>query len=196
MLEAVHTDLVFTISLKRSTQNLQLSTSCRPITPSFGAKRTWPDSHSQGHAHKIGLISTRPNNPEGLAALARHRLFYRDDPLTSVTIPITSSPSRSRRDLSRAEPVGLRPLARAAVERREASAPEALSEWQHSPAWRAPHRRWFARACVNLSAAMRLVDDAPFGASPPSYLAHDLVPKTGTPLFGIVRRGRIWEGLS
>jgi hypothetical protein len=26
MLEAVHTDLVFTISLKRSTQNLQLST--------------------------------------------------------------------------------------------------------------------------------------------------------------------------
>jgi hypothetical protein len=33
MLEAVTTDLVFTISLKRSTQNLQLSTSCRPITP-------------------------------------------------------------------------------------------------------------------------------------------------------------------
>ena len=27
MLEAVHTDLVFTISLKRSTPNLQLSTS-------------------------------------------------------------------------------------------------------------------------------------------------------------------------
>jgi hypothetical protein len=26
----------FTISLKRSTQNLQLSTSCRPITPSIG----------------------------------------------------------------------------------------------------------------------------------------------------------------
>src|ERR1035437_431725 len=36
MLEAVTTDLVFTISLKRSTQNLQLSTSCRPITPSIG----------------------------------------------------------------------------------------------------------------------------------------------------------------
>src|SRR4029434_11241104 len=35
MLEAVTTDLVSTISLKRSTQNLQLSTSCRPITPSF-----------------------------------------------------------------------------------------------------------------------------------------------------------------
>jgi len=27
-----------TISLKRSTQNLQLSTSRRPITPSFGSK--------------------------------------------------------------------------------------------------------------------------------------------------------------
>src|ERR1700693_1585335 len=39
MLEAVTTDLVFTISLKRSTQNLQLSTSCRPITPSIGSLR-------------------------------------------------------------------------------------------------------------------------------------------------------------
>jgi hypothetical protein len=28
--------------------------------------------------------------------------------------------------------------ASAAVERRKASAPEALSEWQHSLAWRAP----------------------------------------------------------
>ena len=36
MLEAVTTNLVSTISLKRSTQNLQLSTSCRPITPSVG----------------------------------------------------------------------------------------------------------------------------------------------------------------
>jgi hypothetical protein len=34
MLEAMNMDLVSTISLKRSTQNLQLSTSCRPITPS------------------------------------------------------------------------------------------------------------------------------------------------------------------
>src|SRR6266566_4841805 len=39
MLEAMFTDLVFTISPKRSTQNLQLSTSCRPITPSFGHSR-------------------------------------------------------------------------------------------------------------------------------------------------------------
>src|SRR5215831_21230336 len=35
MLEAVPGDLVFTISLKRSTPNLQLSTSRRPITPSY-----------------------------------------------------------------------------------------------------------------------------------------------------------------
>jgi hypothetical protein len=38
MLEAVNADLVFTISLKRSTQNLQLSTSRRPITPSLETK--------------------------------------------------------------------------------------------------------------------------------------------------------------
>ena len=37
MLEAVFTDLVSPSALKRSTQNLQLSTSCRPITPSFAA---------------------------------------------------------------------------------------------------------------------------------------------------------------
>jgi hypothetical protein len=36
MLEAVTHGPRFTISLKRSTQNFQLSTSCRPITPSFG----------------------------------------------------------------------------------------------------------------------------------------------------------------
>jgi hypothetical protein len=39
MLEAENADLVFTISLKRSTQNSQLSTSCRPITPSLGVRR-------------------------------------------------------------------------------------------------------------------------------------------------------------
>src|SRR5271165_5241688 len=37
MLEAVHTDLVFTISLKRSTQNLQLSTSSPADYPIFAA---------------------------------------------------------------------------------------------------------------------------------------------------------------
>jgi hypothetical protein len=36
MLEAAQREPRFTISLKRSTQNLQLSTSCRPITPSLG----------------------------------------------------------------------------------------------------------------------------------------------------------------
>jgi hypothetical protein len=38
MLEAVPTDLVFTISLKRSTPNLQLSTSWPADYPIFGAK--------------------------------------------------------------------------------------------------------------------------------------------------------------
>ena len=38
MLEAVHTDLVFTISLKRSTQDLQLSTSSPADYPIFSVK--------------------------------------------------------------------------------------------------------------------------------------------------------------
>ena|GEM_PF-7134921 len=38
MPEAVSTDLVFTISLKRSTQNLQLSTSWPADYPIFGGK--------------------------------------------------------------------------------------------------------------------------------------------------------------
>src|ERR1700740_1270289 len=42
MLEAVQTDLVFTISPKRSTQNLHLSTGRSPITPSIRAEWTWP----------------------------------------------------------------------------------------------------------------------------------------------------------
>jgi hypothetical protein len=43
MLEAANADLVFTISLKRSTPNLQLSTS-RPITPSLPQKQTSIDA--------------------------------------------------------------------------------------------------------------------------------------------------------
>jgi len=39
MLEAVTTDLVSPSAWKRSTQILQLSTSCRPITPSSGHSR-------------------------------------------------------------------------------------------------------------------------------------------------------------
>jgi len=39
MLEAVHTDLVFTISLKRSTQNLQLSTSSPADYPIYITRR-------------------------------------------------------------------------------------------------------------------------------------------------------------
>jgi hypothetical protein len=38
MLEAVDTDLVFTISLKRSTQNLQLSTNSPADYPIFGGQ--------------------------------------------------------------------------------------------------------------------------------------------------------------
>jgi hypothetical protein len=42
MLEAVHTDLVSTIGLKRSTQNLQLSTSSPADYPIFeGEERKW-----------------------------------------------------------------------------------------------------------------------------------------------------------
>jgi hypothetical protein len=40
MLEAANARPRFTISLKRSTQNLQLSTSRRPITPSSHPKAT------------------------------------------------------------------------------------------------------------------------------------------------------------
>jgi hypothetical protein len=40
MLEAVHTDLVFTISLKRSTQNLQLSTSSPTDYPIYSLRAT------------------------------------------------------------------------------------------------------------------------------------------------------------
>ena len=39
MLEAVYTDLVFTISLKRSTQNLQLSTSSPADYPIYSPNR-------------------------------------------------------------------------------------------------------------------------------------------------------------
>src|ERR1022692_2308888 len=62
MLEAVTTDLVFTISLKRSTQNLQLSTSCRPITP------VWSKIKTVG---KTGVIPSR----RGLAACRPLRFF-------------------------------------------------------------------------------------------------------------------------
>src|SRR5262245_2595839 len=56
MLEAANVDLVFTISLKRSTQNLQLSTNRRPITPSHGGQ--------SGHAAEIvRRAESDPNDP-------------------------------------------------------------------------------------------------------------------------------------
>jgi hypothetical protein len=45
MLEAVHTDLVFTISLKRSTQNLQLSTSSPADYPIYAAEAEVNSEH-------------------------------------------------------------------------------------------------------------------------------------------------------
>src|SRR5262249_47498178 len=50
MLEAVDTDLVFTISLKRSTQNLQLSTSWLADYPIFDQL---PTSRSQGEGKEL-----------------------------------------------------------------------------------------------------------------------------------------------
>jgi hypothetical protein len=61
MLEAVTTDLVFTISLKRSTQNLQLSTSwAGRLHHLLGEKQTsqfnliceWPLLAQSGHSAK------------------------------------------------------------------------------------------------------------------------------------------------
>src|SRR5271166_5611060 len=64
MLEAVDTDLVFTISLKRSTQNLQISTRTPAdysiygwriqlidATPFPSNLARWNDMHMEGHAH-------------------------------------------------------------------------------------------------------------------------------------------------
>ena len=85
------------------------------------------EPHSQRRAYKIGsrFMGRRPNNPKGLKALARYCLSFRDHPLTLVPIPITSSPSRSRRDpflrgyfqkveRERSPRAALRPRARAA----------------------------------------------------------------------------------
>jgi hypothetical protein len=72
MLEAVHHGPRFTISLKRSTQNLQLSTSRRPITPSSGyARPVGPSSKSR---HVGGASQSRHAvEPLGLT-LTRTRL--------------------------------------------------------------------------------------------------------------------------
>jgi hypothetical protein len=55
MLEAVTTDLVLTISLKRSTQNLQLSTSWAADYPIY-----WVHS---GHWPVLGLTGYAANDP-------------------------------------------------------------------------------------------------------------------------------------
>jgi hypothetical protein len=68
MLEAVHTDLVFTISLKRSTQNLQLSTSGPADYPIFrGTAEVWsiPEPRSNvaaGQGDKLADNDARKAN--------------------------------------------------------------------------------------------------------------------------------------
>ena len=65
MLEAIFTDLVFTISLKRSTQNLQLSTSWPADYPIFAA----PTPEAVNAFHTAALKSGgRDNGPPGLRA--------------------------------------------------------------------------------------------------------------------------------
>src|SRR5206468_8895423 len=58
MLEAVHTDLVFTISLKRSTQNLQLSTSSPADYPIF-----WGNSGHRYFRASCLLLTQRGHRP-------------------------------------------------------------------------------------------------------------------------------------
>jgi hypothetical protein len=58
MLEAVTTDIVFTISLKRSTQNIQLSTSCRPITPSKYSFNSTSTEKQEAPTNMVYAIST------------------------------------------------------------------------------------------------------------------------------------------
>ena len=63
MLEAAQRGPRFTISLKRSTQNLQLSTSRRPITPSIGEEQTSRDKAKMtrktqsGHRAHLTLVA-------------------------------------------------------------------------------------------------------------------------------------------
>ena len=68
MLEAVNTDPVFTISLKRSTQNLQLSTTAgrlphlRPQVRKFAATHYLTSSASKRHCGRIGRVTRFPCN--------------------------------------------------------------------------------------------------------------------------------------
>ena len=64
MLEAVHTDLVFTISLKRSTQNLQLSTSSPADYPIYAPKAEVISEH--------WILSSAFRLGRGVAIVLRH----------------------------------------------------------------------------------------------------------------------------
>jgi hypothetical protein len=76
MLEAVTTDLVFTISLKRSTQNLQLSTSWpadfyRMNTGRGAASQNRSDWTQIGYwpPYTIRAAASRPSNVDGIWTL-------------------------------------------------------------------------------------------------------------------------------
>src|SRR5262245_51400746 len=64
MLEAANVDLVFTISLKRSTQNLQLSTNRRPITPSQGSQ----SGRADDIVGRPSLTRSRPHRRSRISA--------------------------------------------------------------------------------------------------------------------------------
>jgi hypothetical protein len=68
MLEAVTTDLVFTISLKRSTQNLQLSTSS-PADYPISADRDWNVS-ANDRLNFIGFRLGRTLSVDGAITVA------------------------------------------------------------------------------------------------------------------------------
>src|SRR5664279_2336968 len=87
MLEAVTKDLVFTISLKRSTQNLQLSTSWAGRLPHLrllpaGAVAGWGS-----HPLENAALSRRTPEPD---IEPRHRLELRCDPLSFATLALVA----------------------------------------------------------------------------------------------------------
>jgi hypothetical protein len=81
MLEAVNADLVFTISLKRSTQNLQLSTSWPADYPIFWpsstlavAQQFGSDRSNSGHAGRTlekALLTQLVTSPSPITALRK-----------------------------------------------------------------------------------------------------------------------------
>jgi hypothetical protein len=87
MLEAVTTDLVFTISLKRSTQNLQLSTS-------------WPADYpiyriNSGQTAPSGLTGSAAFDPPATLGRRQNGQLIRDTSAANALRPIEKKPSAS-----------------------------------------------------------------------------------------------------